>query len=142
MITNPKLCPSDIEELRSLLLELLANEVGTIEGTMKKAVLIERPVEAPANVRGIRCLIQRVPNVLTSMPTGSHGRSMTCEWIVTLTQFDVSEKGLQRFDLAVAKMRSRFPVSRDSVLPNSEKAFPQVRFKLVFEQVVHRSDVD
>lgn len=130
--------PIEATELVSLIKRLLTVELGTIEGTNKAAVIIEPPVfESP--VRGIRVLIDRTAAFVSSMPLSNYQRSIDAEWIVTVTQFDLSEKGMKRFDNAIGKMRGRFPHSRDVAIPPSIGNYPQVKFRLLHTQILGAS---
>lgn len=111
------------KELEKTIRELLVAELGEF-APGKPAVAIEPPI-APNTGNGLYASISRQPNKLS--------QSLS-KWDVTLRQYDRTELGWRKFDGAIAKMRKRFPLSSETILPFAEDRFSQATFSIDVDQ--------
>lgn len=122
-------------ELRNILTDLLAPELGQFAGGMP-SIWVEPPAAPVGNITGgIECIISRHKQLLRSESLSSNQIYQNYDLVVTLVQFDLSESGSKKLDSAISKMRSSFPNHRERSLLYMDDAYPQVTF-LINEHAV------
>lgn len=107
------------EQIEATLRTLLKEELGEFRAGMP-AIQIEPP-QMPNSGSGLHVSIARQPTKISQT---------VCRWKITLRQHDRSELGWKKFDNAVQKMRDRFPLSTEVIMPFEADKFTQAVFQV------------
>lgn len=128
----------NLKTFREILETLLNTELGTFS-TGEKAIWVEPPMLPQSlSCTGLQVVIKRYPNVLQTYQLINDQGFQNIEWVVALTQFDLSTQGFQKLDNARDKIHKRFPRFRETILiPFSNDSSPQFQDD-VFPQITFR----
>ncbi|MBW4580690.1 MAG: hypothetical protein KME42_14085 [Tildeniella nuda ZEHNDER 1965/U140] len=129
-----------VADLVAKLRSLLSAQLGTLADG-KQAVRAEPPQVTPVG-KGVHAIVQRHFTQLTND---------TYQWRVDLVlhgspgktpaEYAIYEANLQKFDRAIALMRSAFPVRRESIPSYREDLPPQAIFQITVRQFVSGQQV-
>ena len=113
-----------VKDLRTTLVELLAPELGTFANGL--ASIWVEDEDCPPSTDGVLCVIAPYTAVQSSQILLNHGVLDIVEWVVTLRSFGTK----QQFRSAIDKMRRRFPIRLEVILPYKEGVRMQASFRI------------
>jgi len=129
-----------VSELAQMVRSLLKDQLGTFADG-GSAIWVEPP-QAPQSGKGVHVYIQRHCSQLTNalyqwrvalVLRGGKGR--------TDAEHVAYEQNLQKYDLAIALMRQKFPSSREISTPYREDLPPQTTFLVAVVQLMNTQKI-
>ena len=125
----------DLLEFQPIVEQLLAPELGTLPGGMP-AIWVDSG-DTPGRGNGLLCLIDRMKNMVFHRGILNNQAEQNFDWVIRLVQYDRSPTGYQALDVALDKLRARFPNHRERPLPSVDGVYPQVTFLCNFNVLIN-----